>query len=73
MTKGGGAEAVKVVVRCRPLNKKEQQDGRSWILSMDPQRSEVTLHNPKADANADKPRTFTFDRVFDSEYALITT
>ena len=36
-------ETVKVVVRCRPLNSKEQQDGRSQIVEMDEKRGTIAL------------------------------
>jgi hypothetical protein len=34
MAPSGNSEAVKVVVRCRPLNSKEKQDGRLKIVEV---------------------------------------
>eukprot|EP00798_Chlamydomonas_sp_ICE-L_P001632 gene1632-33022_t len=44
-----GNEAVKVVVRCRPLNGKETQDGRSRIVEMDSNEGSIKINNPKSD------------------------
>lgn len=57
------AEAVKVVVRCRPLNSKETSDGHERIVEMDGRRGLVEVRNPKASAEA--PKSFTFDSVYD--------
>jgi kinesin family protein 3/17 len=75
---GGKAdtECVRVVVRCRPLNSREQADGRARIVEVDKQRGQVTLQaggkgdggNAAAAAGgADPPKAFTFDAVFDWE------
>ena len=48
---GGGAvaaaaaatEAVKVVVRCRPLSEREVQDGRQQIVDADAQSGTITV------------------------------
>ncbi|KAG2487699.1 hypothetical protein HYH03_013698 [Edaphochlamys debaryana] len=61
---GGGAESVKVVVRCRPLNSKETADGRQRIVDMDVDAGCVKVRNPKADAS-EPPKSFTFDQVYD--------
>lgn len=58
------AESVKVVMRCRPLNSKEREDGRAKIVELDRKTGQVVLHNPKGDA-AEPPKTFTFDSVMD--------
>ncbi|KXZ50597.1 hypothetical protein GPECTOR_15g280 [Gonium pectorale] len=58
------AESVKVVVRCRPLNSKEKQDGRERIVDMDVDAGQVKVRNPKADAS-EPPKAFTFDQVYD--------
>lgn len=58
------SETVKVVVRCRPLNSKETNDGRARIVEMDTKTGAVTLKNPKSDAN-EPPKVFTFDAVYD--------
>ena len=53
-----------MVVRCRPLNGKEKEDGRVRIIDMDTNSGLVTLKNPKSEAG-EQPKTFTFDQVFD--------
>lgn len=58
------AETVKVVVRCRPLNKKETTDGRAVIVDIDTKTGSIVLRNPKTDAS-EPPKTFTFDAVYD--------
>ncbi|GMH45965.1 hypothetical protein BSKO_13929 [Bryopsis sp. KO-2023] len=57
-------ENIKVVVRCRPLNSKEINDGRQRIVEMETNTGQVQLRNPKLDAS-DPSKMFTFDSVFD--------
>lgn len=57
------AEAVKVVVRCRPINEKEITDGRQKIVTVDSSRGEVTVRDPNAPEDA-APKRYTFDNVF---------
>ncbi|KAL6752731.1 kinesin-like protein FLA10 [Haematococcus lacustris] len=59
------AEAVKVVVRCRPLNSKETADGRERIVDMDVDAGQVKVRNPKSD-DKEPPKVFTYDQVYDS-------
>lgn len=56
-------ESVKVVVRVRPLSRKEQQDGHKATTIADEAHGTVMCVNPKADV-ADPPKSFTFDAVF---------
>eukprot|EP00960_Hanusia_phi_P037420 752938-Hanusia_phi.AAC.3 len=59
-------ECVKVVVRCRPMSRREVEDNRQQIVSMNVDAGEVTVRNPESDMKeAAKP--FTFDQVFDSQ------
>ena len=55
------AETVKVVARCRPLNSKEEGDGRGQIVFMDEKMGSCVVQ-PKAES--DEPKTFTFDAVY---------
>ncbi|XP_029358617.1 kinesin-like protein KIF17 [Echeneis naucrates] len=56
------SEAVKVVVRCRPLNDREKALGSDTVLSMDPHRCQCSIHRPGA---ADEPpKHFTFDGTY---------
>ncbi|XP_078480416.1 kinesin-like protein KIF17 [Lampetra planeri] len=57
-----GSEAVKVVVRCRPLNDREKALGSKMALSMDLQRCQCFIEKPSA---ADEPpKQFTFDGTY---------
>jgi len=56
-------ECVKVVVRVRPLSRKEIQDGHGAGTVADEDSGRITCENPKADKE-DPPKTFTFDAVF---------
>eukprot|EP00617_Octactis_speculum_P004847 CAMPEP_0185784658 /NCGR_PEP_ID=MMETSP1174-20130828/124556_1 /TAXON_ID=35687 /ORGANISM="Dictyocha speculum, Strain CCMP1381" /LENGTH=132 /DNA_ID=CAMNT_0028476359 /DNA_START=66 /DNA_END=461 /DNA_ORIENTATION=+ len=59
------AEAVMVVVRMRPLNKKEKTEGRLPIIDLDREIGQVQMANPaKPDA---PPKQFTFDGVFGTD------
>uniref|UniRef100_A0A8C5RHZ0 Kinesin-like protein n=1 Tax=Laticauda laticaudata TaxID=8630 RepID=A0A8C5RHZ0_LATLA len=59
------SETLKVVVRCRPLNRKEEATGYERILDMDVKLGQVTLRNPKA-SPGELAKTFTFDAVYDA-------
>ncbi|XP_053680225.1 kinesin-like protein KIF17 [Anopheles nili] len=54
------AENVKVVVRCRPMNKREQQSSCTSVIQID--NSLVNLDNPK-DRNATQ-KSFRFDNAY---------
>ncbi|XP_026146411.1 kinesin-like protein KIF3C isoform X2 [Carassius auratus] len=58
-------EAVKVVVRCRPLNRKEESMGYENIVQMDVKLGQVALRNPKAGLG-ELLKSFTFDAVYDA-------
>uniref|UniRef100_A0A061QII0 Kinesin-like protein kif3b n=1 Tax=Tetraselmis sp. GSL018 TaxID=582737 RepID=A0A061QII0_9CHLO len=64
MSPKGDDECVKVVVRCRPMNEKEIQEGRQRIVDMDLELGQVSLRNPKLDTR-EPPKAFTFDQVYD--------
>ena len=54
-----------MVIRCRPFNTKEKNEGHSRITSIDEPSSSITISNPyKMD---EQPKTFTFDYVFGEE------
>ncbi|XP_052327640.1 kinesin-like protein KIF3C isoform X2 [Oncorhynchus keta] len=71
MSKVKSSETVKVVVRCRPLNRKEAAGvtgtpgGRGGIVEMDVHRGQVVLRNPRA-LPGEPQKTFTFDSVYDA-------
>lgn len=55
-------ETVRVVVRCRPMSRKEVEDGRSRIVEMNDTTGEVNVRNPEADPR-EPTKPFTFDQV----------
>ncbi|XP_067840527.1 kinesin-like protein KIF3C isoform X2 [Heptranchias perlo] len=65
MSKAKVCESVKVVVRCRPMNGKEEAAAYDQIVGMDVKLGQVSIRNPKA-ISSEMPKTFTFDAVYDS-------
>ena len=59
-------ECVKVVVRVRPLSRKEKQDGHEANTKADPARGTIIVENPKGD-DGEPPKSFTFDFVFGAD------
>ncbi|KAJ8607170.1 hypothetical protein CTAYLR_007347 [Chrysophaeum taylorii] len=57
------SESVRVVVRVRPLSKKESQDGHEVVTVAEEGRGTITCSNPRGD-EGDPPKAFTFDAVF---------
>ncbi|XP_072134984.1 kinesin-like protein KIF3C isoform X1 [Mobula birostris] len=64
MSKAKTCESVKVVVRCRPMNGKEEAAACEQIVDMDMKLGQVTVRNPKA-TSSEMPKSFTFDAVYD--------
>ncbi|XP_073418101.1 kinesin-like protein KIF3C isoform X1 [Dendrobates tinctorius] len=64
-SKTKSSEALKVVVRCRPINRKEEGAGYDRIVSMDVKLGQVTIRNPRMNPG-ELPKTFTFDAVYDA-------
>ena len=60
---GKDDDCVKVVVRCRPMNRKEIEDGRERVVDMNLKTNQVQVRNPKQAGDASKP--FTFDKIYD--------
>ena len=59
------AEAVKVIVRCRPLNDREKNLNCSVVVSMDRTTGQVILLKPGSVAgDAKATKTFSFDGVY---------
>ena len=56
------------MVRCRPLNRKEKEDGLKVIVKMDTKSGQMSIHNPKPD---EPPKTFTFDLIYDENVKQI--
>ncbi|EDV40354.1 uncharacterized protein Dana_GF10467 [Drosophila ananassae] len=57
-------ENVRVVVRCRPMDKNELSAGALGALSVDKINRAITVMKPNATAN-EPPKTYYFDNVFD--------
>ena len=55
-------EAVKVVIRCRPLSAKEMQANNEVVVQMKTATGEIFVNKPTAD---EPPKQFTFDEAFD--------
>jgi kinesin family protein 3/17 len=63
MPKSKKAEAVKVVIRARPLNKREKNLGCEYILEIDKKNSSIVINKPGSRSNASK-KQFTFDACY---------
>ena len=57
-------ETVRVVVRCRPLNSKEQADGRGQVVLVDPKMGTCALSGASKGSSGEPPKMFTFDQVY---------
>jgi len=56
-------ECVRVVVRVRPLNSKERQDGHEVVAVPDEENATISLKNPDG-SESEQPKMFTFDQVY---------
>jgi hypothetical protein len=56
------ASLLQVVVRCRPLSKKEVADGRQQIVKMNVREGQVVV-----EAQNKAVQMFTFDQVYDQD------
>ena len=54
-------EAVKVAIRCRPLNNKELQAGNTQVVEINKARNEILVHKP---FGQEEPKQFTFDHTY---------
>lgn len=57
-----GSEAVRVIVRCRPMNEREEKLNCEVVLAMDTSIAQVQLRRPKN--KQAPPKLFTFDGVY---------
>lgn len=60
------SENVKVAVRCRPMNDKENFDKRHAIISVDTDRGEILVRNPKSSEH-EPPKPFTYDHSYGAD------
>ncbi|GBG25574.1 Kinesin-like protein KIF3B [Hondaea fermentalgiana] len=63
LARSKAGECVRVVVRVRPLNSTEKQEGYEAAAIVDEQRASISLTNPSA-AASEPPKVFTFDQVY---------
>lgn len=54
-------EAVKVIVRCRPMNERENRMSCETVVAMDTRIAQVQLTKPKSTDRSAPPKLFTFD------------
>ena len=60
------AECVRVMVRCRPMNKKETDRGSYSVMNLDEKARSASIKDPDEEANV---RQFTYDAVFREQTA----
>lgn len=65
MSRSKSCESVKVVVRCRPMNKKEQEAKYEKVVSIDVRLGQISVRNPREASANDPPKVFSFDAVYD--------
>ncbi|CAB1428266.1 unnamed protein product [Pleuronectes platessa] len=65
MSKSKSPETVKVVVRCRPMNEKEQANKFERVVSVDVKLGQIVVRNPREASASESPKVFTFDSVYD--------
>ncbi|XP_061698063.1 kinesin-like protein KIF3B [Syngnathoides biaculeatus] len=65
MSKSKSSESVKVVVRCRPMNEKEQAATFECVVSVDVKFGQIIVRNPRGASSGELPKVFTFDSVYD--------
>ena len=58
------AEAVKVIIRCRPLNERETRLQCEVVVTMDTKIGQVQLKKPQSDQKVAPHKAFTFDGVY---------
>jgi hypothetical protein len=61
----GSNECITVVVRCRPLNKKELDESRKSIIDVDGESRQIGIKYP--DSANEPPKYFTFDATYDEK------
>ena len=58
------AECVRVMVRCRPMNKNESDRGSFTVITMDERLKTASIKDPREENNV---RQFTYDAVFNPD------
>ena len=62
--KGKDNECIQVVVRCRPFNKKEKDQGCGSIIDIFSEERQVAIKDPSSSSSS-QPKSFTFDGAYD--------
>lgn len=57
-------EAVKVAIRCRPMNQKEIEQGHQQAVTINKERKEMLVKKPFTNED---PKQFTFDMTYGEE------
>lgn len=65
MSRSKSSESVKVVVRCRPMNKKELAASYEKVVSVDVKLGQILVRNSREAAASELSKVFTFDSVYD--------
>ena len=63
LSRSKAGECVRVIVRVRPMSRKETQDGRDVCAIVDEKAGTVAARNPHAD-RSEPPKQFTFDNTY---------
>jgi hypothetical protein len=64
-TQSASGEAIRVVVRCRPFNKREKEGKFPKCCAINPDKGTLAIRNLAA--NEQDEKLFTFDSVFDDD------
>lgn len=67
----GEIQNVRVVIRIRPLNKKEQSEGYKNIVSVNQEENVINLAKPTNNTN-EKPKSFKFDHIFHEDCTQVS-
>lgn len=60
-------ECVQVIVRCRPMSKKEQSNGDyKQVVEVYPSRGVIEIQNP-SESSRENLKVFTYDAVYDKQ------
>lgn len=65
MSRSKSSESVKVVVRCRPMNKKELAANYEKVVSVDVKVGQIAVRSSREAAASELSKVFTFDSVYD--------
>lgn len=61
-TTSAGGEAIRVIVRCRPMSERETSQGHQNVVTVDSSRGVIEVREKDQ-----PPKAFTFDAVYDQK------